>query len=245
MADLKFGPIGENAIHVCVDMQRMFREATQWRSPWMDRILPRALAVCRHNPGRTIFTRFVPPDNPGDGDGSWSRYWNKWSDMTLAKLGPGLVDLTPELAAFVPPGEIVDKRVYSPWISAQSGHSSQRAPLRYADRHRWRNRCVCPCDRVGRCRSRLPRDRCCGRPVQFIRSDTRCRTAPVFRAIFGARRDGRYRPCSVELAAVRNPITSTAAWNLRDSDRARSFIEVQGSAAPSAWTLAAAAVIAA
>lgn len=118
MRDLKFGPIGANALHICVDMQRMFREETPWRTPWMDRILPRVAAVCRHNPGRTIFTRFVPADKPGDGDGSWSRYWNKWSDMTLARLGPAMVDLAPELAALVPPAEIADKRVYSPWMTA-------------------------------------------------------------------------------------------------------------------------------
>jgi len=119
MQGLKFGPVGANAVHVCVDMQRMFHEATPWRTPWMDRILPRALALCRHNPGRTIFTRFVPADQPGDGEGSWARYWNKWSDMTLAKLAPGMVDLTPELAALAPSAQIVDKRVYSPWMTLQ------------------------------------------------------------------------------------------------------------------------------
>jgi len=117
MPDLKFGPIGPNALHICVDMQRMFQEETPWRTAWMDRMFPRVAAVCGHNPGRTIFTRFVPADKPGDGDGSWSRYWNKWSDMTLAKLAPAMVDLAPELAALVPPAEIVDKRVYSPWMT--------------------------------------------------------------------------------------------------------------------------------
>ncbi len=69
MSELKFGPIGANAIHLCVDMQRMFDEETPWRTPWMGRILPRVVDLCRHNPGRTIFTRFVPADRPGDGGG--------------------------------------------------------------------------------------------------------------------------------------------------------------------------------
>jgi nicotinamidase-related amidase len=36
--------------------------------------------------------------------------------MTLEHLPPGLIDLVPELASFVPPAQVVDKRVYSPWM---------------------------------------------------------------------------------------------------------------------------------
>jgi len=37
---LRFGPPGENAVHLCVDMQRMFAEATEWKMPWLERVLP-------------------------------------------------------------------------------------------------------------------------------------------------------------------------------------------------------------
>lgn len=37
--------------------------------------------------------------------------------MTLDRLEPGMVDLVPELASLVPPAEVVDKTVYSPWAS--------------------------------------------------------------------------------------------------------------------------------
>lgn len=124
--DLKFGPLGANAVHVCVDMQRMFHDGTPWRSPWLERILPRVTAICRHNPGRTVFTRFVPAERPGEGQGAWFRYWNKWSDMTLERLGSAMVDLVPDLAALVPPAEVIDKRVYSPWL-APSLDASLRA----------------------------------------------------------------------------------------------------------------------
>ena len=38
--DLHFGPLGEGVIHICVDMQRMFEEETEWHLPWMTRVLP-------------------------------------------------------------------------------------------------------------------------------------------------------------------------------------------------------------
>ncbi len=37
--------------------------------------------------------------------------------MTLEHLEPNEVDLVPELAHYVPPARVIDKRVYSPWFS--------------------------------------------------------------------------------------------------------------------------------
>lgn len=39
--------------------------------------------------------------------------------MTLERLAPGMTDLLSELARFVPPAQIVDKDVYSPWLDAK------------------------------------------------------------------------------------------------------------------------------
>ena len=36
--------------------------------------------------------------------------------MTIEKLGAPMIDLVPELAAFVPPAKVFDKHVSSPWI---------------------------------------------------------------------------------------------------------------------------------
>lgn len=113
--ELRCGELGASSRHVCVDMQRLFAEETEWKTPWMDRALPRVQALVTHRPERTVFTRFLPARHPGEGNGTWRRYWQRWSSMTLAELGPGMADLLPELAASVPPATIVDKRVYSPW----------------------------------------------------------------------------------------------------------------------------------
>jgi nicotinamidase-related amidase len=113
--ELRYGELGASCRHVCVDMQRLFAEDTEWRTPWMDRVLPRVHALVTHRPERTVFTRFVPARHAGEGSGTWKRYWQRWSSMTIAVLGPEMVDLMPELAAFVPPAAVLDKRAYSPW----------------------------------------------------------------------------------------------------------------------------------
>ena len=109
-------PIPSTAVHLCVDMQRMFVEETEWRAPWAERILPVIIRLCEARPERTRFTRFIPAANPDDGAGAWHRYWRRWASMTLEALEPGLIDLAKPLQRFVPPAGLVDKRVYSPWL---------------------------------------------------------------------------------------------------------------------------------
>jgi nicotinamidase-related amidase len=38
--------------------------------------------------------------------------------MTIDRIGPEMVGLVPELAAFIPPARIFDKYVYSPWTGS-------------------------------------------------------------------------------------------------------------------------------
>lgn len=119
MADqggLRFGPLGANCLHVCVDMQTLFGGETDWHTPWMERVLPTVERIAGARPDRTIFTRFIPAERPGEGQGTWRRYYERWSGMTLQALPPGSIDLLPSLARLVPPAEVIDKKVYSPWV---------------------------------------------------------------------------------------------------------------------------------
>ena len=110
------GPL-ERCVHLCVDMQNLFAAETDWHTPWMERVLPQTVRLVRARPADTIFTRFIPAARPGEGHGTWKRYYERWADMTLERLAPGMVDLVPDLAPFSPPAESIDKDVYSPWLS--------------------------------------------------------------------------------------------------------------------------------
>ncbi|MFT4118147.1 cysteine hydrolase family protein [Bradyrhizobium sp.] len=116
--DLTYGPPGANAIHICVDMQRMFAEATDWKMPWLPRVLPNIVKIAAANPERALFTRFIPARAPGQGVGMWRHYYERWSSMTIDELGSEMVDLVPDLAHFVPPARTFDKYVYSPWTGS-------------------------------------------------------------------------------------------------------------------------------
>ncbi|MDQ1154188.1 cysteine hydrolase family protein [Brevundimonas sp. SORGH_AS_0993] len=108
--------LGPTTAHLCVDMQRMFIEETDWHTPWAARILPIIAELCARRAAQTWFTRFIPADHPADADGAWKTYWRRWASMTRRAMSLELIDLAPTLRRFVPPARVVDKRVYSPWF---------------------------------------------------------------------------------------------------------------------------------
>lgn len=116
--DLIYGPPGPTAVHLCVDMQRMFAEPTDWHMPWLAKVLPKIAAIAEAHADRTIFTRFIPAQAPGRGAGMWRRYYERWASMTIERLGPGMTDIVPELSRLVPPARVHDKYVYSPWTGS-------------------------------------------------------------------------------------------------------------------------------
>lgn len=83
----------------------------------MNRVLPCVVKITALRPSDTVFTRFVPADRPGDGVGRWKSYWKRWAELTREEMGDDMVQLIPELAAFCPSANVVDKRVYSPWMT--------------------------------------------------------------------------------------------------------------------------------
>jgi len=115
-------PLGDAWAHICVDMQRLFAEETDWHTPWLKRVLPAVSRLVAHAPERTIFTRFIPAEHTGEGEGTWRRYYQRWPSMTIERLGPEKVELVPELERFVPPARMFDKRVYSPWLDGHLQH---------------------------------------------------------------------------------------------------------------------------
>jgi nicotinamidase-related amidase len=88
---------------VVVDMQPVFADAG---SPWAAPRFAEALPVVRElaeaaGPKRTVFTRFVAPDEPA---GAWVAYYAGWPfalqppDAPAYRVVPGLADLAAEAA---------------------------------------------------------------------------------------------------------------------------------------------------
>lgn len=116
---LHFGPLGANWAHLCIDMQRMFAEETDWHAPWIEKVLPEVVRLVEMGPERTIFTRFIPAKSADEVGGTWRRYYQRWAMMTRDRLDPGLIDLMPDLARYVPPARTFDKPIYSPWLGSR------------------------------------------------------------------------------------------------------------------------------
>jgi nicotinamidase-related amidase len=114
---LRFGPLDAGTVHVCVDMQRMFAEQTDWHTPWMKRVLPNVMQIAEARAAQTICTRFIPARNASEAIGTWGRYYQRWASMTLDRLPDGEINLVAPLAKIAPPIEVIDKIVYSPWVN--------------------------------------------------------------------------------------------------------------------------------
>jgi nicotinamidase-related amidase len=112
MGELMRG-VPADAVHLCIDMQRIFSDTGPWPTPWMERVLPNVVELVRRAPAQTVFTRFITPQHAADMPGSWALYYGKWREATRDRLDPRLLELMPALARFAPPAAVFDKTVYS------------------------------------------------------------------------------------------------------------------------------------
>jgi nicotinamidase-related amidase len=51
--ELRYGRLSTRTVHLCVDMQTMFAERTDWHVPWMERVLPTVVRLSRAQAERT------------------------------------------------------------------------------------------------------------------------------------------------------------------------------------------------
>lgn len=113
LSSVRLEAIGDDALHVAIDMQRLFAEAGPWHAPALESIVPRVERLCRHAPGKTVFTRFITPQSAAQASGRWRRYYEHWHAVTLESLAPEMLDLVTALRSFAPPARIVDKATHS------------------------------------------------------------------------------------------------------------------------------------
>lgn len=118
MTGLRFGALDGGAVHVAIDMQRLFGGDTEWASPKVRAIAPAIARIARHAPRRTIFTRFLTPRRAEQARGQWKIYYRRWASVLAGNLKPGMFGLLPELQSLAPPALVIDKY----------GHSGFAAP---------------------------------------------------------------------------------------------------------------------
>ncbi|MBT4907742.1 MAG: isochorismatase family protein, partial [Rhodospirillaceae bacterium] len=102
-------PIGKDAVHVCIDMQRLFAGETDWHTPSIPEILPNVIRLTQHCPERTVFTQFTTPERAEDARGHWQNYFRRWQSVTTSVMDPAIIDVIDELKVFVPPARIANK----------------------------------------------------------------------------------------------------------------------------------------
>ena len=91
--------LSRRVIHLCLDMQGMFGRDGPWPTPWMERVVPKVVALAARAPANTIFTRFIPPMRATDMPGMWREFYRKWSKVTRQRLAPEYLELLPQCAA--------------------------------------------------------------------------------------------------------------------------------------------------
>ena len=91
-------PLSARAVHVCLYVQNLFAPGSLWATPWLPQVVPVIAEIAAHNAGRTIFTRFVTPDDPAEARGMWQDYYAHWPEALRSALPKDALDLVPELA---------------------------------------------------------------------------------------------------------------------------------------------------
>jgi nicotinamidase-related amidase len=106
-------PLPGTIVHMAIDMQRVFAEATAWHMPGFGRIVPNVAAIAEALPERSFFTRFVVPHTAEHAQGQWQTYYRRWTEFTGAVMPPELVDVVDALAPYATPERLIDKLTYS------------------------------------------------------------------------------------------------------------------------------------
>jgi nicotinamidase-related amidase len=127
MSALRHGPLSPAACHLCVDVQRLFAEGTDWYTPWLQRVLPRIEEIAAWAAPRNVFTAFIPPAQKEAATGNWRRFYDKWPHFTREQLDTELLDIVPALKAYAQDGHVLKKPVFGPWHSGALHRHLQEA----------------------------------------------------------------------------------------------------------------------
>lgn len=111
--------LGPDTLHVIVDMQRVFAEATEWRVPAIADVVSPILGLVRAHPERAVFTRFMTPPTVESASGDWRRFYARWRSVLGDRMDAAMFDLMAPFAGFAPPAEVIDKATFSAFASPE------------------------------------------------------------------------------------------------------------------------------
>lgn len=112
MSHLQFGKIGKDALHICIDMQLVFLQPGPWYCTEGVNILEPIKNLIGQKTAKTIFTRFITPENAKDAQGAWKQYYAHWESMTKERMNPSLLDIHPDLLNKARHSIVLDKKTY-------------------------------------------------------------------------------------------------------------------------------------
>ena len=117
------------AMHIVIDMQRLFVEHPDWAVKDISRIRKEVTWLAEHKPGRTFWTRFVPARNATSAQGAWRKYYERWPTATLDGGGADYVELLLEHRTLAGKAGIFDKSTFSAFGNEKFGAALQAAGI--------------------------------------------------------------------------------------------------------------------
>jgi nicotinamidase-related amidase len=118
-----------HAMHIVIDMQRLFAEHPDWAVKDIGRIRKEVTWLAEHKPGRTFWTRFVPAQNAASAQGAWRKYYEQWPTATLDGGGADYVELLLEHRTLAGKAGIFDKSTFSAFGNEKFGAALQAAGI--------------------------------------------------------------------------------------------------------------------
>ena len=104
-------PLAADAVHVVIDMQRLFAEETAWHVASLPAVIPAIVRLVAHRPDRALYTRFVTPPDLGAARSNWRDYYRHWPQVIGDRLSPDVFDLVAPFKAGA--AQLVDKEGFS------------------------------------------------------------------------------------------------------------------------------------
>ena len=121
------GVLDEQALHICIDMQRIFLEPGPWYAEAGLALLQKIEQLVHARNLPSVFTRFITPSNASEATGSWQTYYEFWHQVTKAEAGEEWLALHPTLQKFAKSENTFDKTTYDAFASGSLRSSIERA----------------------------------------------------------------------------------------------------------------------